>query len=51
MRDNVHIPDVVISVAQKLSKNIDGQNTESVVRRCFHDSQDGFVQNRVTDIL
>lgn len=31
LRENVHVPDVVVSVAQKLSENINGQDTESIV--------------------
>lgn len=45
------VPDIVVSVAQELSKNVDGQDTESVVRWGLHDSEHSLVENRVANVL
>lgn len=51
LKRSLTVPDVVVSVAQELSENVDGQDTEGVVRWGLHDSKHSLVENRVANIL
>lgn len=44
-------PDVVISVPQELSKNIDRHHSQSILRLDFQNSKHSFVKDRVSNIL
>jgi hypothetical protein len=45
------LPDVVITIAQKFPKNVDGHDPQTGLSFDFQDSQNSFVQDRVSDIL
>lgn len=46
-----YLPDVVVAVAEELSKNVDGHDTEAAVCLDIEDCEYRFIQYRIPDIL
>jgi hypothetical protein len=50
-REAKRIPNIIIFVAEEFTKDVDGHHPQSGICFNFQDSQNGFVQDRVADVL
>ena len=48
-----HEPDIIVAVAEELAQYVDGHNAKAAVciRLNLQNGNDGFIENRISDIL